>query len=88
MSLRMDISLGVFLFLVACLAVFAFAKDQALPLQELYASRQLCGSFWTYEVPLLGWPLTLALCVPALFLPPIMGKLGQWTFNLFVRKSS
>lgn len=40
----------------------------------------------TYEAPLLGWPLTLARCLPALFVPPIMGILGQWTFNLFVRK--
>ena len=40
----------------------------------------------TYEAPLLGWPLTLARCVPALFVPPIMGILGQWAFNLFTRK--
>ena len=40
----------------------------------------------TYEAPLLGWPLTVARCVPALFLPPILGILGQWIFNLFVRK--
>ena len=40
----------------------------------------------TYEAPLLGWPLTLARCVPALFVPPIMGILGQWVFSLFLRK--
>jgi uncharacterized membrane protein YraQ (UPF0718 family) len=40
----------------------------------------------TYEAPLLGWPLTLARCVPALFVPPIIGILGQWIFNLFMRK--
>lgn len=40
----------------------------------------------TYEAPLLGWRLTLARCLPALFLPPIMGILGQWIFNLLVRK--
>lgn len=40
----------------------------------------------TYEAPLLGWRLTLARCVPALFLPPIMGLLGQWIFNLLARK--
>lgn len=40
----------------------------------------------TYEAPLLGWPLTIARCVPALFVPPIMGILGQWIFNLFMRK--
>ncbi|MGQ0666994.1 MAG: permease [Nitrospiraceae bacterium] len=41
----------------------------------------------TYEAPLLGWPLTLARCVPALFVPPILGIAGQWLFNLLVRKS-
>lgn len=41
----------------------------------------------TYEAPLLGWRLTVARCVPALLVPPIMGILGQWLFNLFVRKS-
>lgn len=40
----------------------------------------------TYEAPLLGWRLTLARCVPALFLPPIMGLIGQWLFNVFMRK--
>ena len=40
----------------------------------------------TYETPLLGWPLTLARCLPALFVPPSMGILGQWIFNLFMRK--
>lgn len=40
----------------------------------------------TYEAPLLGWPLTLARCVPALFLPPIMGIIGQWLFNLLMKK--
>ena len=40
----------------------------------------------TYEAPLLGWPLTLARCVPALFVPPIMGILGQWVFTVFMRK--
>jgi uncharacterized membrane protein YraQ (UPF0718 family) len=42
----------------------------------------------TYEAPLLGWRLTIARCVPALLIPPIMGILGQWIFNLFMRKSS
>ena len=31
----------------------------------------------TYEAPLLGWPLTLARCIPALFVPPIMGMLAR-----------
>ncbi len=42
----------------------------------------------TYEAPLLGWPLTLARCLPALLVPPIMGILGEWIFNFFMRKSS
>jgi len=40
----------------------------------------------TYEAPLLGWRLTIARCLPALFLPPIMGILGQWIFNLLMKK--
>jgi len=40
----------------------------------------------TYEAPLLGWPLTLARVVPAVFLPPLMGLLGQWLFMLFMKK--
>jgi len=39
----------------------------------------------TYEAPLLGWPLTLARCIPGLLLPPVLGLLGQWLFNLFKR---
>ena len=40
----------------------------------------------TYEAPLLGWPLTIVRCVPALFVPPIMGILGQWLFSLLTKK--
>jgi uncharacterized membrane protein YraQ (UPF0718 family) len=40
----------------------------------------------TYEAPLLGWPLTIARCLPALFVPPLMGILGQSIYNLFMRK--
>lgn len=39
----------------------------------------------TYELPLLGWPLTLARFVPAVLMPPILGLLGQWLFSLFKR---
>jgi uncharacterized membrane protein YraQ (UPF0718 family) len=39
----------------------------------------------TYEAPLLGWPLTLARFIPALLLPPVLGLVGQWLFNLFRR---
>jgi hypothetical protein len=37
----------------------------------------------TYEVPLLGWPLTLARLLPALFLPPLLGLVGHWLFGVF-----
>lgn len=37
----------------------------------------------TYELPLLGWPLTLARLLPALVLPPILGLVGQWLFRRF-----
>lgn len=40
----------------------------------------------TYEAPLLGWPMTLARFLPGLFLPPLLGLLGQWLFDLFSRK--
>ncbi len=39
----------------------------------------------TYEAPLLGWPLTLARCIPGLLLPPVLGLLGQWLFTIFKR---
>ena len=40
---------------------------------------------FTYEAPLLGWPLTLARCIPGLLLPPVLGLLGQWLFTIFRR---
>ena len=40
----------------------------------------------TYEAPLLGWPLTIARCLPALFVPPLLGIVGQWVFNMFMKK--
>jgi uncharacterized membrane protein YraQ (UPF0718 family) len=39
----------------------------------------------TYEAPLLGWPLTLARCIPGLLLPPVLGLLGQFLFGVFKR---
>jgi uncharacterized membrane protein YraQ (UPF0718 family) len=40
---------------------------------------------FTYEAPLLGWPLALARFVPGVLLPPILGYLGQWLFYIFKR---
>lgn len=36
----------------------------------------------TYEAPLMGWPLTLARCLPGILLPPLLGWLGQWLYSL------
>src|SRR5690606_27835540 len=36
---------------------------------------------FTYELPLLGWRLTLARVLPALALPPLLGMVGQSIFN-------
>jgi uncharacterized protein len=40
---------------------------------------------FTYEAPLLGWPLTLARFIPGVLLPPILGYVGQWLFSIFKR---
>lgn len=40
----------------------------------------------TYEAPLLGWPMTLARCLPALLAPPLMGLIGQWIFDQWSKK--
>jgi uncharacterized protein len=37
----------------------------------------------TYEAPLLGWPMTAARLLPALFIPPLLGLIGEWLFRLF-----
>lgn len=37
----------------------------------------------TYEVPLLGWPLTAARLLPALLVPPLLGLIGEVLFRLF-----
>lgn len=34
-----------------------------------------------YEAPLIGWPLTWARFIPALFAPPLIGVTGQWLFR-------
>lgn len=40
----------------------------------------------TYEAPLLGWPLTMARVLPAILVPPLLGWLGQWLFDVFTKK--
>lgn len=39
----------------------------------------------TYELPILGWRLTLLRLLPAFFLPPLLGWLGQRMATLFWR---
>jgi len=39
----------------------------------------------TYEAPLMGWPITLARFLPGMLVPPILGLVGQWLFELFSR---
>ena len=39
----------------------------------------------TYEAPLMGWPITLARFLPGLLVPPILGVVGQWLFELMAR---
>jgi uncharacterized protein len=37
----------------------------------------------SFEAPLMGWPITVARLLPSLFLPPLLGVVGQWLFQLF-----
>ncbi len=55
------------------------------PLITLISAKMLVSPIrtLTYEVPLLGWPLTLARVLPALLLPPILGVVGHWLFGVF-----
>jgi hypothetical protein len=84
MSWRMDISLLILLVLFVCLGgpylLFPIAAKLwtagAAPgvLIALITAKSLVSPIrmLTYEAPLLGWPFTLACCIPALFVPPIM----------------
>jgi uncharacterized protein len=40
----------------------------------------------SYEAPLLGWPMTLSRLVPGLLIPPLLGWIGQWLYEVFDRK--
>lgn len=40
----------------------------------------------SYEAPLLGWPMTWSRLLPGLLVPPLLGFLGQWLYDLFDRK--
>jgi uncharacterized protein len=40
----------------------------------------------SFEAPLLGWPMTAARLLPSLLLPPLLGLIGQWLYQLFDQK--
>jgi uncharacterized membrane protein YraQ (UPF0718 family) len=40
----------------------------------------------SYEAPLLGWPMTLSRLIPGLLIPPLLGWIGQWMYEIFDRK--
>jgi uncharacterized membrane protein YraQ (UPF0718 family) len=58
------------------------------PLIALITAKMLLSPIrmLSYEAPLLGWPMTLSRVVPGLLLPPILGWIGQWFYELFNRK--
>jgi uncharacterized membrane protein YraQ (UPF0718 family) len=62
-----------------------FAKGAAAgPLIALVSAKTLVSPIrmLTYEAPLLGWPLTLARMLPGMLVPPLLGAVGQWLFNV------
>jgi uncharacterized membrane protein YraQ (UPF0718 family) len=65
-----------------------FAKGVgAGPLITLITAKTLVSPIrmLTYEAPLMGWPITLARFVPGVMVPPILGVLGQWLYELASR---
>jgi uncharacterized membrane protein YraQ (UPF0718 family) len=40
----------------------------------------------SFEAPLLGWPMTAARLLPSLLLPPLLGLIGHWLYQLFNQK--
>jgi uncharacterized membrane protein YraQ (UPF0718 family) len=65
-----------------------FGKGVAAgPLITLISAKTLVSPIrmLTYEAPLLGWPITLARFVPGVLVPPLLGIVGQWLFDLLSR---
>lgn len=60
------------------------------PLIALITAKVLLSPIrvFSYEAPLLGWPMTFARLAPGLLVPPVLGFCGQWLFELFNRKWS
>ena len=68
-----------------------FGKGVAAgPLIALISAKTLVSPIrmLTYEAPLLGWPLTLARFLPGMLVPPLLGIVGQWLFELLSRPSA
>jgi uncharacterized membrane protein YraQ (UPF0718 family) len=68
-----------------------FGKGVAAgPLIALISAKTLVSPIrmLTYEAPLLGWPMTLARFVPGMLVPPLLGIVGQWLFDLMSRPAS
>ena len=57
------------------------------PLIALLSAKILVSPIrmFTYEAPIMGWPLTLARNLPALVAPPILGLLGHWLHGALQR---
>jgi uncharacterized membrane protein YraQ (UPF0718 family) len=58
------------------------------PLIALITAKMLLSPIrmLSYEAPLLGWPMTLSRLLPGLLLPPFLGWIGQWLYDIFDRK--
>lgn len=73
-------------YLLFPLVASLFSKGAgAGPLITLVAAKTLVGPvrMLTYEAPILGWPLTLARLLPGLFVPPVLGLVGQILYGWF-----
>jgi uncharacterized protein len=65
-----------------------FGKGVAAgPLITLITAKTLVSPIrmLTYEAPLMGWPVTLARFLPGLLVPPVLGVVGQWLFEVLAR---
>jgi uncharacterized membrane protein YraQ (UPF0718 family) len=58
------------------------------PLIALISAKVLLSPIrvFSFEAPLLGWPMTASRLLPSLCLPPLLGLLGQWLYQLFDQK--
>jgi uncharacterized protein len=68
-----------------------FGKGAAAgPLITLISAKTLVSPIrmLTYEAPLLGWPFTLARFVPGVLVPPLLGLVGQWLFDVLSRRAT